>query len=121
MEIIRQEPWVSDYVPLSTHQSQTPVSFYLGPPVLYHRCPSSVIRISQHDLELAPAFAPLVAGGIKVNAGGANGHGGPVEGDGNVETEEAEAEDQGEEIEMSGVDVWITSEYASQLCREIPS
>ncbi len=98
MEILNSAPVESQFTPLSTHQSQTPSSFYSGPPVLYHHSPSTTILINSHDLESAPIFRKLVSSEQQSN------------GSAHPATED-ESEDLGHEITIGGVDVWVTSEY----------
>ena len=115
MEVIHDGPSQSDFVSLSVHQSQTPASFYNGPAILHHLSPLCVLKIGARDLALAPAFSGLAAaGGRSVTNGHVNGH---AEGTGvapsadGVNGEEVEAQEEVEpEVEIPGVDVWITSE-----------
>lgn len=98
MEVLNSTPVESQFTPLSTHQSQTPSSFYSGTPVLHHHLPSTTILINSHDLESAPIFRKLVFPQQQSN------------GTAQPATED-ESEDLGHEITIRGVDVWITSEY----------
>ncbi|KAI4254380.1 MAG: hypothetical protein L6R42_007220 [Xanthoria sp. 1 TBL-2021] len=97
MEVLNSAPTESQFTPLSTHQSQTPSSFYSGPPVLYHRSPSTTILINSHELESAPAFQKLVSPQQRSN------------GSAHPATED-EPEDLGHEITIRGVDIWVTSD-----------
>ncbi|CAF9937806.1 hypothetical protein IMSHALPRED_000553 [Imshaugia aleurites] len=115
MELIHQAPTTSSFTPLAVHQSQTPESFYSGPPVLYHHSPSATLSLHASDLAAAPALSALANGARR----GANGTAAvAVNGDG-AAAEEEEEEDEDEEIEIPGVDVWVTSErfilYSSTL------
>lgn len=106
MELIHQAPTTSSFTPLAVHQSQTPESFYSGPPVLYHHSPSATLSLHASDLAAAPALSALANGARR----GANGTAAvAVNGDG-AAAEEEEEEDEDEEIEIPGVDVWVTSE-----------
>ena len=95
MEIIHQAPTSSSFTPLAVHQSQTPESFYSGPPILYHHSPSASLYLHASDLAAAPALSGLANGAHRSANGTAavavNGH------------------DAAEE-EIAGVDVWVTSE-----------
>ena len=109
MEIIHQAPTSSSFTPLAVHQSQTPESFYSGPPVLYHHSPSASLSLHASELAAAPALSGL-ANGAHRSANGTstvavNGHGAADQ-----EEEEEEEEEGDEEIEITGVDVWVTSE-----------
>lgn len=100
MEVSHSPPNVESFTPFSVHQSQTPESFYSGPPILYHHSPSTTLLIHSHDLEAAPALAELVPSTHR----GTNGTAGHVNGDGNGE------EDTGQELSISNIGVWVTSE-----------
>ena len=113
MEIIHQPPTPSSFTPLLTHQSQTPSSFYSGPPVLHHHSPSASLFFHASDLSAAPALSGLANGARRrVNGSAAavdvavNGHGAAEEREG----DEDDNEDEDEEFEIEGVDVWVTSE-----------
>lgn len=106
MEIIHRAPTSSSFTPLAVHQSQTPESFYSGPPVLYHHSPSATLLLHASDLAAAPALSGL-ANGARRSANGTssvalNGH--------SAAEKEEEREQDDEEIEIAGVDVWVTSE-----------
>ena len=99
MEIIHETPTAEAFVSLSTHQSQTPESFFNGPPVLYHHSPSAKLSIQSSELALAPALTKLFEGSSATQNGSA-----PV-----VNGDTPPAEDQ--ELSVEGIDVWVTSEY----------
>ncbi|KAI9822518.1 MAG: hypothetical protein M1827_000237 [Pycnora praestabilis] len=101
LEIIRESPSLQDFTPLSTHQSQTPGSFFNGRPVLHYSNENARVVASQQELEQFPAFASVLGGGsINGNGSMANGH---SEGQG-------AAEDGEDSILVIGVAVWVTSE-----------
>lgn len=108
MEVIRSPPLHGSFTPLSAHQSQTPESFFSGPPVLHHHSPYTTLSLHKSDLDSAPTLSGLVAGAHRSSS--ANGTSGAVNGH-NHEGEAGEEED--EEIEIAGVDVWVTSEYTA--------
>ncbi|KAL8967497.1 MAG: hypothetical protein Q9183_002894 [Haloplaca sp. 2 TL-2023] len=60
MEIIHWAPTNDQFTPLAAHQSQTPASFYSGPPVLHHHSPSTQLSINSTDLARSPALAAIV-------------------------------------------------------------
>ena len=97
MEIIHEAPTAASFVPLSTHQAQTPESFFTGPPVLYHHSPSAKLSIQSSELSLAPTLIRLFHDASSHTNGAATAVNG-----------EAETEDR--EISIEGIDVWITSE-----------
>ena len=110
MEVLHSAPTASSFTPLSTHQSQTPDSFFTGPPILHHHSPSATLKIHSHDLAATPALSGLAAGIQQrrpndtslSSAAIVNGH---AEGQGEDEG------GSGEELEITGVDVWVTSEF----------
>ncbi|KAL9025086.1 MAG: hypothetical protein Q9196_006037, partial [Gyalolechia fulgens] len=98
MEILHSAPSESEFMPLSTHQSQTPPSFYSGPPVLHHFSPSSTLRINSTDLQNAPAFSTFTSH-TKQQANGFT----------HAATDNS-TEDEGHEARIENVDIWVTSD-----------
>ncbi|KAL8722987.1 MAG: hypothetical protein Q9225_000603 [Loekoesia sp. 1 TL-2023] len=98
MEVLHTSPTESQFTPLSAHQSQTPSSFYTGPPVLHHFSPSSTLLIQSTDLKNAPAFS-LLASHTKQQANG-SAH----------ELTSENTEDEGHEVRIERVDIWVTSD-----------
>ena len=108
MEVIRTPPLHGSFTPLSAHQSQTPESFFSGPPVLHHHSPYTTLSLHKGDLDSAPILSGLVAGAHRSSS--ANGTSRAING----HSHEGEAEEEeDEEIEIAGVDVWVTSEYTA--------
>jgi len=103
MEVIHTTPTTESFVPLSTHLSQTPESFFSGPPVLYHHSPAATLKTHASELATAPAlqslFGPPQA---------------PVNGTADIDTHFQDAEEE-HEIEAQGVDIWVSSEYMAAL------
>ena len=97
MEIIHDAPQTSSYVPVSEHQSQTPASFYSGPPVLYHQCSSAHLVILDSELRLSPALSKLLENHVIGTAAATNGDSG---------------NHQDEDVVISNVEIWVTSEYS---------
>ncbi|ETI24499.1 hypothetical protein G647_03868 [Cladophialophora carrionii CBS 160.54] len=60
MEILREAPKPSSFVPLIEHQSSTPASFYTGPPVLHYYSDRSKLVVLEHEAQSIPALAPLL-------------------------------------------------------------
>ena len=112
MEALNTAPQSADFIPLSTHQSETPESFYNGPPVLYHRSQGCTLKISQHDLTLAPALARLAGGDHEFQSNGlGNGNGARKDSEAHEGDEEEDFEvEVGPEVAIENVDVWISSE-----------
>ena len=94
MEVIHEAPLETSFTPLSEHQSQTPESFYSGPPVLYYHSPSAQLVILESELTNSPALSRLAdtssTNGVTVNG-------------------EGEEEHEQEKV-IEGIDVWVTSE-----------
>ena len=98
MELIHEAPTRDSFIPLSTHQSQTPDSFFSGPPVLYYLSLAATLRTQANELSSFPALQPLFEhGGAPVNGTGATNGDPPVE-------------EEDREVEAQGVDVWVSSE-----------
>lgn len=91
MEVIHEAPLESSFVPLSEHQSHTPASFYSGPPVLHYRSPGASLLVAKTEVEGNPAISKLL------DSPQANGT--------------AAGDDDEQDVVISGVDVWVTSEY----------
>ncbi|KAL8987059.1 MAG: hypothetical protein Q9177_003700, partial [Variospora cf. flavescens] len=97
MEVLHAAPTEGHFTPLSTHQSQTPSSFYSGPPVLHHHSPAASLFIGSSDLKNNTAFASFAPSS---------------EGQSNGTTQDsADGPGNGEdrEVRIEGVDVWVTS------------
>ncbi|KAL9019641.1 MAG: hypothetical protein Q9185_003106 [Variospora sp. 1 TL-2023] len=97
MEVLHAAPTEGHFTPLSTHQSQTPFSFYSGPPVLHHHSPAASLVIGSSDLKNNAAFASFALSS---------------EGQSNGTTQgSADRPGNGEdrEVRIEGVDVWVTS------------
>ena len=106
MEVLRDAPLESAFTSLLTHQSQTPDSFFSGPPILYYHSQSATLQFHAHDLILAPALSNLVSERHRPVNGSANG----INGDGAAEEHDDEND---EEIEVQNIDIWVTSESVS--------
>lgn len=99
MDVLREPPNASSFIPLAEHQSATPVSFYTGPPVLHYHSDRSKVRVLQRELDSAPAFAPLFQNANTAAQTTSNGDG-QSNGDSESDTQKVAEE----------VDVWVTSE-----------
>ena len=105
MEIVHNAPSTSSFTPLPLHQSQTPDSFFSGPPILYHYSPSATLSLSTSDLASSTAFSHFAEGGIRP----ANSALTTVNGD-------HEQDEGDEEVEIQAVDIWVTSESVIGVC-----
>ncbi|KIW79736.1 hypothetical protein Z517_06350 [Fonsecaea pedrosoi CBS 271.37] len=102
MEILREPPKASSFVPLIEHQSATPASFYNGPPVLHYYSDRSKLIVLEHEARSVPAFAPLLqhlGSQEQPQQTGANG----AESNGDSEA-------RGKQKVVENVDVWVTSD-----------
>ena len=106
MEVTHSAPTADSYTPFSVHQSQTPESFFSGPPVLYHHSPSTTLLINSHELQTAPAIAEFT----DTAPSSTNGTATYTNGD-------TETEDAGQELSIPDVGVWVTSESVANLSR----
>ena len=61
MEILHEAPKPSSFIPLIEHQSATPASFYIGPPVLYYYSDRSKLIVLEHEAQSVPALMPLLS------------------------------------------------------------
>ena len=107
-------PDPQSHTPLHAHQSTTPPSFFSGPPVLHLLCRNSSLLVSKAQWRVHSVLHGLgggeggdgeeavgindVAAGVALVNGHGNGHG-----DG--------SRNDASEIVLTGVDVWVTSEY----------
>merc|ERR1711939_200100 len=101
MEVIREAPKASTFVPLAEHQSATPASFYTGPPVLHYHSDRSKVIVLERDASGAALLEPLLQHAS--SAPGANTNGG-AETNGHGETSDSEQK------VLEDVDVWVTSD-----------
>jgi chloride channel, nucleotide-sensitive, 1A len=60
MEVLREPPKASSFVPIGEHQSTTPASFYSGPPVLHYHSDRSKVIVYEDEINKAPALVPLL-------------------------------------------------------------
>jgi nucleotide-sensitive chloride channel 1A len=98
MEVLREAPKVTSFVPLVEHQSATPASFYSGPPVLHYYSDRCKVLILDRDLSSVPALADFANG----RTGDSGENGTAINGDGALEGE-------GVYKTMEDVDIWVTS------------
>lgn len=100
MEVLREAPKVTNFIPLIEHQSATPASFYSGPPVLHYYSDRCKVLVLDRDLSSVPALAEFASG----SAGGHATNGTAVNGAGAHENGEVRRT-------LENVDIWVTSEY----------
>ena len=86
----RQAPSAEDFTALSTHQEQTPGSFFSAKPVLHLHSPGATIKVSRTDLDQQETLKTLLD---HVDA-----------------TQSSDASN--EPIEVDSIDVWVSSKYA---------
>ena len=51
LDLITEAPKTEDFIPLSEHQAETPITFFGSRPVLHHHSPAArlVVRKSEYD------------------------------------------------------------------------
>jgi chloride channel, nucleotide-sensitive, 1A len=105
MEVLREPPNVTSFVPLAEHQSTTPASFYTGPPVLHYYSDRSKVIVLQRELSSAPQFGPIFEDASTVTGDSQDGEA-HLNGNSDVQKKAEE------------VDVWVTSQYDDGLLLE---
>ncbi|KAJ5775368.1 uncharacterized protein N7511_000379 [Penicillium nucicola] len=88
MEVLRNAPEASAFVPLAEHQSRTPSSFYEGPPVLHYHSERCKIVILERELAATPALSAL---------------------SGQSAAASSEQDDE-KEVAIEGIETWVTSD-----------
>ncbi|KAL8723893.1 MAG: hypothetical protein Q9181_007097 [Wetmoreana brouardii] len=101
MEILRILPTAEQFTPLANHQSQTPPSFYSGPPVLHQHSPSTTILLNSKDLASSPALATLLP---------LSQHQRQSNGSAHASSADEIDDDSGHDIRTEDIDVWVTSD-----------
>ena len=110
MEVFHEAPSVSNFTPLSEHQSHTPASFYSGPPVLHHLARNAHLVIPAAELRGSPALSRLADDdGSSIPTSLPNGNAEHAEEDGHEDGHEDE--NGGHDAAIQGIDIWVTSEY----------
>ncbi|EXJ70121.1 uncharacterized protein A1O5_07194 [Cladophialophora psammophila CBS 110553] len=102
MEILREPPKTSSFVPLIEHQSATPASFYTGPPVLHYYSDRSKLIVLEQEAGSIPAFAPLLEH--------SSSQGQPQQPHANGTEANGDSEARGKQRVVDNVDVWVTSD-----------
>lgn len=97
MEILRESPKLSDFIPLAEHQSATPASFYSGPLILYYHNDCCKLRISEQDIRSSEALSGLCGPELSLSSSATN-----VNGDG-------EGIEAHSERVVDGIQVWVAS------------
>lgn len=90
MESLHSAPEESSFVLLAEHQSHTPASFHIGPPVLHYHSKRCKAVVLESDVLSTPALSALKPAGEGVNG--------------------SRTSEEGKEMVVEGVDVWVTSE-----------
>ncbi|EXJ91654.1 hypothetical protein A1O3_00204 [Capronia epimyces CBS 606.96] len=97
MEILREPPKASTFIPLVEHQSATPASFYSGPPVLHYYSDRSKLIILESEISAVAAFAPLLQqSGPQPHANGTETNG--------------DASERDQQRVVEDLDLWVTSD-----------
>ena len=96
LEPIQTPPSLDDFTLLSSHQEQTPGTFFGGKPVLHLHSPGATVKISKQDLEAQSSLAALLPSGATS----------PID---NTE----------DPVRISGVGVWVTSRQLTLWSEEL--
>ncbi|EER41263.1 conserved hypothetical protein [Histoplasma capsulatum H143] len=107
MEVFRNPPEPSSFIPLAEHQSHTPASFYSGPPILHHLSERCKIVILEEELNKSTALnwlRPNASVAEAVNGTSAS------EASTSATATSTDGADGNKEIVIDEVDVWVTSE-----------
>lgn len=97
LQIIRDAPSRDSYTSLVEHQAQTPGTFFGGKPVLYYQAQGAKLSIDKQHLASDSSFASLAPAETEATSE-------PV-----VNGNSDHADQQ--QVELQGLDVWVTSEY----------
>ena len=85
LQDVRERPSLSDFIPISDHQSVTPDTFFGGPPVLHAYSPTAKLLCGQSEYGGISALRRL----------------GPEQ--------VASAVGQEPEVEIDGLEIWVSS------------
>ncbi|EXJ93653.1 hypothetical protein A1O1_02045 [Capronia coronata CBS 617.96] len=102
MEVLRDPPKASTFVPLHEHQSATPASFYTGPPVLHYYSDRSKLIVLEPEISDVAAFAPLLEHSTTQSESDSHANG--------TETDGHAADHQAQQKVVEDLDVWVTSD-----------
>jgi chloride channel, nucleotide-sensitive, 1A len=87
MEILHETPLESSFILLSQHQSQTPESFYSGPPVLHYGKATARVVITREEATRSPAIEKIF-----------------------VTNEVSSSDTSADTLVIKDVDIWVSSE-----------
>jgi len=90
LQEVRERPSLSDFIPISDHESETPDTFFGGPPVLHAYSPTAKLLCGQSEYGGISALRRL----------------GPEQ---IVSTTSGTAAGQDPEIEIDGLEIWVSS------------
>lgn len=99
MELLTEAPRPSAFVPLSEHQSTTPVSFHSGPAVLHYYSDRCQVIVLEEELQNAPVLLNLVT---KASA--------PAHSNERESADDANGHNPAQKT-LEEIDIWVTSEY----------
>lgn len=87
---MRERPSISDFIPISDHESETPDTFFGGPPVLHAYSPTAMLVCGQSEYGDISALQRL----------------GPEQ---IVSATPSPTEGQEPEVEIDGLEIWVSS------------
>ena len=100
MEVLKDAPRTSAFVPVAEHQSTTPVSFHFGPPVLHYYSDRSKVFVLKGELEYAPVLSNFVARSSSQNQADQE----------QDKSENTNGSSNVAQITLQDIDIWVTSE-----------
>ncbi len=119
MEVITTPPSSSAFTPLPTHESRTPESFFSGKPVLHFHDDDARVLISRRHLvhipiSTKPSTLTDRDHDQKDSQEAINGHAPPPQNEQSTSTEDDddEGDEEDEEVDLPGMTIWVTSQYA---------
>jgi len=90
LQEVRERPATSDFLRLSDHESETPDTFFGGPPVLHAYSPMAKLRCGQSEYGSISALRCM----------------GPEQ---IISTTSGTAASQEVEVEIEGLEIWVSS------------
>jgi len=90
LQEVRERPSLADFIPISDHESETPDTFFGGPPVLHAYSPTAKLLCGQSEYGRIGALRRL----------------GPEQ---IVSATSGTAISQETEVEIEGLEIWVSS------------
>jgi len=90
LQEVRERPSISDFIPISDHESETPDTFFGGPPVLHAYSPTAKLLCGHSvygDISALQRLGPEQV----------------------ISTTSRSTVDQEPEVEIDGLEIWVSS------------